>query len=172
MTKCPYCDQTNIEGVDYCDQCGQPLQDQHLPHPASHVERGLLRDRLTVLRPKPPVVVTPQATVAQVLRLMVERRIGCVYVVEQGKAIGVFTERDALLRLNTEAAACASRPIAEFMTPQPETLAVDTKVAFAVQRMDLGGYRHVLIVDQEGHPQGVISVRDILQYLTYRAAGR
>jgi CBS domain-containing protein len=42
----------------------------------------------------------------------------------------------------------------------------DAKIAFAVQRMDLGGFRHLPIVQQQGDLIGVISARDILQYLT------
>ena len=45
---------------------------------------------------------------------------------------------------------------------------MDAKIAFAVQRMDLGGYRHLPIVDREGQLSGIISVRDILEYLTER----
>ena len=52
------------------------------------------------------------------------------------------------------------------MTTNPESLDRSAKVAFAVQRMDLGGFRHVPIVDEEKRLTGVISVRDILHYLT------
>jgi CBS domain-containing protein len=52
------------------------------------------------------------------------------------------------------------------MTASPQTLDQDAKVAFAVQRMDLGGYRHIPIVDDEDRLVGTISVRDILAYLT------
>ena len=51
------------------------------------------------------------------------------------------------------------------MTSDPQTLEADSKVAFAVQRMDLGSYRHVPIVDDQGRPVGIVSVRDILRYL-------
>ena len=50
------------------------------------------------------------------------------------------------------------------MTPNPETLADDAPVAFALNRMMVGGYRHVPIL-REGRPAGVLSVRDILGYL-------
>ena len=48
----------------------------------------------------------------------------------------------------------------------PETLEIGAKVAFAVQRMEVGGYRHLPIVGDTGELTGIISVRDILQYLT------
>jgi CBS domain-containing protein len=56
------------------------------------------------------------------------------------------------------------------MTAAPETLPVDAKVAFALQRMDVGGYRHLPIVDDAGTVTGIISVRDILKYLAAKLA--
>ena len=77
---------------------------------------------------------------------------------------------DALRKINTQARDLAARPVREFMTPNPQTLVADAKIAFAVQRMDLGGFRHLPIVDQRGDLIGVISARDILRYLTERIA--
>jgi len=54
------------------------------------------------------------------------------------------------------------------MTPDPQTLPCDAKVAFAVQRMDVGGYRHVPLVAPHGVVSEIVSVRDILKYLTDR----
>ena len=51
------------------------------------------------------------------------------------------------------------------MQPKVEALQTTAKIAFAVQRMDQGGYRHLPIVAQDGELTGVISVRDILRYL-------
>jgi CBS domain-containing protein len=171
MTTCPFCSFTNIEGSDTCDQCGQTLTDLHLADPTSRLERQLLSDHLSALDPKAPLVVAPTVAVREVIDLMVENSIGCVLVVEDDKIQGVFTERDALLKLNTDYQALLDNPVTDFMTPNPQTLTLDAKIAFAVQRMDQGGYRHLPIVDAEGAPIGVISVRDILAYLTNTMAG-
>ena len=168
---CPFCDFVNIEGADVCEQCGQPLTDLHLRDPQTVVEQGLLTDCVQSLGPKPLISVTPTTTVAETLDLLVSQAIGCVFVVNDGQVVGVFSERDALLRLNTEVSAYRDRPIADFMTPNPHCLGFDAKVGFAVQQMDLGGYRHIPIVDEQGSPQGVISVRDILNYLAQRMTG-
>ena len=170
MPLCPYCDSKNIEGEESCVKCGLPLSELHLPMPASGIERSLLKDRVSALHPKAPVTVPPTATVREVLAKLVDEKIGCVLVVDHHKLVGIFSERDALLKLNTRVAEFASRPIADFLTPNPQTLAPNAKIAFAVQRMDLGGYRHVPIVNEAGQAAGVISVRDILRYLTDRIA--
>jgi CBS domain-containing protein len=170
MTVCPLCDFENIEGVDLCEQCGQPLADAHEPSPKNAVERGLLVDSIDCLSPKRPIVVDSQATVGQVLRMLVNHKIGCVFLVEGESIAGVFSERDALIRLGERAHELAHEPISKYMTPNPQTLTGQAKIAFAVQRMDLGGYRHIPIVDGEGRVLGVISVRDILRYLAEKIA--
>jgi CBS domain-containing protein len=168
MTICPYCEHDNFDGVDVCEQCTQPLDDLHLLDPTSLVERGLLKDRVEMLQPKAPVVVTPDTPVSQVLQLLVEEKIGSVFGVRDQEVVGVFSERDALFRLNTEARQHADRPISDFMTSAPRTLSSTARIAFAVRMMDVGGYRHVPLVDEQNRPTGVISARDILAYLTER----
>ncbi len=166
MIVCPFCDHSNIPGVDVCERCANSLTSLHPPVPATEVERSLLRDRVRTLEPRSPIVVEPCMPVRQVLKMMVDYKIGCVLVVQNSHILGIFSERDALRKINEDAPQAGERPVSEFMTPQPETLDPDAKIAFAVQRMDLGSYRHVPIVDENGRPTGVISVRDILRYLT------
>lgn len=168
MTTCPDCGYDNIEGAESCEQCEAPLSDMYLHEPATAVERGLLEDHIDVLEPKDPISVAPDAPVSDVLALMVEKGIGCVLVVDGGEMVGIFSERDALRKLNAQFAELGSHPVSEFMTNKVEGLARSAKVAFAVHRMDLGSYRHIPIVDEDGHPTGLISARDILNYLTER----
>jgi CBS domain-containing protein len=166
MVQCIYCGSENIQGADECAECGQPLDDAHLAPPTNEVARSLLGDRVSALVPKRPVAVSPATPVGDVLRLMVENKIGCVMVSDGGRPLGIFSERDALRKINTRAAELAARPISEFMTAHPQTLVADAKIAFAVQRMDLGGYRHLPIVGGSGELVGIISARDILRHLT------
>jgi CBS domain-containing protein len=166
---CPYCDAENIEGTDECEKCGEALTHLSRRIPASSVEADLLRDRIERLWPKSPSTVSPDATVGQVLKKMVDERIGCVMVVDKAKLVGIFSERDALMKLNTDAPKFLNRPIAQFMTPDPVTLETNDKIAYALHKMNVGGYRHVPILFQ-GTLAGVISIRDILRYLTERIA--
>jgi CBS domain-containing protein len=169
-TRCPYCGSLNIPGEDNCAECGQPLDDKHLPPPETAVERSMLRDRISQLAPKPPITTAPGTPVGEVLALMDKHRIGCLVVVEGDKPVGIFSERDALHKIGERAGELAARPVSEFMTARPETLVADAKIAFAVQRMDLGGYRHLPIVGKQGELVGIISARDILRHLTSELA--
>jgi len=109
--------------------------------------------------------------VREVLRLLVDNKVGCVVVSEQGKIAGIFSERDALLKLGEKAAELGERPVSEFMTSNVESLPPSAKIAFAVHRMEQGGFRHVPVINEQGEPAGIFSVRDILNYLTRKLAG-
>ncbi len=163
---CPYCDHDVIEGADECEACGQPLTEFNLPVPASPLERALLTDRIKLFQGRQPLIVSATISVREVLRLMVDNKVGCVAIVEKGKLAGIFTERDVLLKIGVRAAELGSHPVSEFMTAKVESLPPTAKIAFAVHRMDLGGYRHIPLTNPEGEPTGIFSVRDILAYLT------
>ncbi len=166
MSSCPFCGKSIIEGVEVCDECGQPVEHMYKTDPATSVERNLTKDRVHLLTPKQPLVVTSDTPVGKVLDMMISNSIGCALVVDGDNLAGVFSERDALIKLNVEAAELSDQPVSQFMTTDPESLEADVKIAFAVHRMDLGGYRHVPIVSADRKLTGIISVRDILRYLS------
>ena len=173
LVVCPYCESDVIEGSDECEACGQPLTEFAMPVPATTLERALLTDRVKLFQGRQPLIVSPTMPVREVLRLMVDNKVGCVAVAEQKKLVGIFTERDVLLKLGEKAAELGDHPVSEFMTAKVESLPPTAKIAFAVSHMDLGGYRHIPVTGPEGEPTGIFSVRDILSYLTRKlAAGK
>lgn len=167
MTDCPYCEHQNIDGEDECEACGQPLTFLSKPRLSTAVEQSIVKDRIGVLFPQRPFTVAPETPVGEVLQLLVDRRMGCALIIEQGALKGVFTERDALFKLNADYADLLSHPISEFMTPNPVVVRTSDTIAFALHKMDLGGYRHLPVMDKD-KVAGVISVRDILRYLSDR----
>lgn len=165
MAECPYCGVENIDGADLCEECQQPLDFLSKPRASTPIERSLVKGLVSSLEPRPPLTVSPDQAVGEVLTLMVERHVGCVIVERDDKVLGIFSERDALDRLNVDFARLADRPVSQFMTPSPETVDSDARIAFAVHKMDVGGYRHLPVMS-EGRLSGVISVRDVLRYVT------
>lgn len=165
MITCPDCGHENIDGMDICEKCEQSLAAMSRRRPSSEAERLIMKDRVRELTLRDPLLVAPAAPVQEVLNRLVDRSVGCAVVVEGREVVGIFTERDALVRLGAEAADLADRPISEFMSQPVETLELDDRVAFAVNKMDLGGYRHLPILN-EGRVVGLISVRDIMSHIT------
>ena len=165
MISCPDCGHENIPGADTCEECGQSLIALSKPTASTELEKHLTKDRIEVLQPKSPLTVAPDMPVKEVLQMMAKKSIGCVFIVDGDELQGVFSERDALMRLGAEASLLGKRPISEFMTSSPCSLGSRDKIAFALQKMDVGGYRHVPITT-DGTLTGVISIRDILSYMT------
>lgn len=165
MSICPFCGHRNIEGADVCDDCQEPLEFLTRPTAQNDLERSVLNARVFMLAPRVPIVVSPSTTVEEVLDLLVSHSIGCVVVVDNDEIVGIFSERDAVSRLGADVMVQEDRPISEFMTPMVETIDREAKLAFALQKMDVGGYRH-LPVTSDGRICGVISIRDVLDYVT------
>lgn len=163
MSQCTSCGAMNIDGVDACEQCQEPLAPANARRDAD-VEQCLLHDKVVLLLPRKPIMVAPSTTVRAVLKLFVDRSIGCVLITEESRLIGIFTERDAIIRIGPNLDEFGDRPVGEFMTTNPETIELDAHIAYALQKMDVGGYRHLPVLAGE-RIVGVISIRDILQYL-------
>ena len=167
MIVCPDCAFENIEGADLCDGCGHTLTEMSLHVPILRWKPTYcaikLRSSTRELRFR-SIARTP---VADVLRTLVDHRVGCVVVTENETLVGIFSERDAFLRIGTKVADVPHHAIETYMTPDPVTLAAKDKIAFAIHKMNLGGYRHIPILT-DGKLTGIISVRDILDYLAKR----
>ena len=163
---CPDCGFDNIDGDDECAACGQSLV--QFDPAGGDLEQSISRHTVQVLAPKKPVMVQTSTTTADAIRTMVQHGIGCLIVEQQGTLAGIFTERDVLNKISEELP--LDRPVSEFMTVSPTAIEPNDSIAYALHTMDLGGYRHLPIVDGEGKPIGIISVRDILRFLCIRFA--
>ncbi len=164
---CPDCGYDNIDGVDICEACEQPLVE--FDPSGTELEQSISRHCIEALCQKSPIGVSPSTTLRDAVGEMNKHNIGCLLVLDDEELLGVFTERDVL----NQAAKnfdTLDHPVAEFMTPSPVTVTKQDSIAYALHAMDLGGYRHMPIVDEAGHPVGVISVRDILRFLCIRFA--
>jgi CBS domain-containing protein len=114
---------------------------------------------------KPPVCVNPDATVREAIAAMNEHRVGCVLVVESERLVGVFTERDVLTKVVARERDTERTAVEAVMTPEPECLTLDDGIAFALNMMSVGGFRHIPLIDGEGRPTGVVAMRNIVDFM-------
>jgi len=114
---------------------------------------------------KPPINLRRDATVREAARRMTEDSVGCVLVVHGDRLVGVFTERDVLTKVVTRALDPDTTVIENVMTPNPECLTLDDGIAYALNKMSLGGFRHIPLVDDAGRPTGVVTMRNIVDYI-------
>ena len=115
----------------------------------------------TIIEDQHPVTATADMTVAAASRLMKQKHIGAILVVENGHLAGIFTERDALFRVIAEGRSPEMTTLAEVMTENPRTIAPDRPFGHALHLMYEGGFRHVPVV-KDARPVGMVSARDAL----------
>ncbi len=165
---CPACQADNIGGADQCVECGTDLQHLDAPDGAIPLLTSVMTDPIAELIPHDPLRVAPETPVSEVIRKLVDTGRNCALVVSEANAIlGIFTERDILLRVADDYPQRSGRPVSEFMTADPERLRPEHTIAFGLNRMTVGDYRHVPI-EKDGQALGVVSVRHILGYLVSR----
>ena len=124
-----------------------------------------LEKPIRLLGLRSPVVVNAGTTLHGAIQTMLARRFGCVLVVKSGKVAGIFTERDVLMKVAGQDVDLKAAKIDDFMTPNPASKSMDDTLLSALQLMHEGGYRHLAIVDEAQHPQAVLSVKDIINYI-------
>ena len=113
-----------------------------------------------------PVSISLGSPLRHALELMRLEHLGCVLVVDEAGVLkGIVTERDFTMRVVGEGLNLDEEPIEAVMTRDPETLHPMHPIVYALNRMALGGYRHVPLVDQEDKPVGLVSIKDIVEYL-------
>jgi CBS domain-containing protein len=168
---CPWCNFSNVPGADQCANCEQDLASLDRPTALDRVQRSLMHDLVSVLRPRAPIVLGPADTVGQAIGVLLVENIGAVLVVDPaGQLVGILSERDLLFKVAGLHDDYAGRPVAEFMTPRPETVRDSDTLAFALHKMDSGGYRHLPVL-RDGRLVGMISVRDVLRHVTRLCKG-
>ncbi len=99
-------------------------------------------------------------TVREAASAMAQRRIGAVPIVEDGKLLGIFTERDVITRVVAPGRNPDTTPLGEVMTENPDTVKSSDSVVHALELMNTRRYRHLPVVDQ-GKLVGIVSIRDL-----------
>ncbi len=115
----------------------------------------------SVIEPRMLVVAEPRTSVDEAARLMRENAVGAVLVVDEGRLVGIFTERDAVYRVMAVGGEPAATPVGEVMTRDPMTVAPDETFGYALLLMHEHGFRHAPVV-VDGRPVGMVSARHAL----------
>ena len=160
-TTCPSCGTKNLEGTDECANCGGDLRTVDLPSPSSQIEQTVMQLPLTALKMTRVHAVPPETTLEVAVQTLVRQRVDLLQVVEDGRLVGVLSVRDVVTRVGADYREKLQQPVRQFMTPGPETLPPDAPITFAINKMDVGGYRHVPVV-QGDRMLGVVSASDVI----------
>jgi CBS domain-containing protein len=112
-----------------------------------------------------PAAVSPEASVADAIRTMLDRHVGAVAVVDsEHRVAGIFTERDVLSKLALSKRDPESTPVRELMTTPVELATAETASSEAFVTMVEGHFRHLPVVDNNGKLLGMLSIRHLLEW--------
>ena len=86
-------------------------------------------------------------------------------VVDQGRLVGIFTERDVVTRVVAQEIDVDHVQMQEVMHPHPDSLGMEDELVYALHQMSLGEYRPLPVVDDQRRPIALVSMQDIIGYL-------
>jgi len=114
---------------------------------------------------------TPRATIKDVARTMAEVESGAVPIVDDGKVVGLVTDRDIVLRVVAEGKTLET-PVSEVMTEGVETCRADDNVADATGKMSSKQIRRLVVLNESGKLAGILSLGDVAIDYGAKAVGR
>jgi len=110
---------------------------------------------------RPLYAITPHVTVTEAARYMVEKNIGALPVVQENKLVGIFTERDALVRVIAKGMSPSKTRISDVMTKAVIVAKADEDVESCLRKMKESHCRHLPILSGE-QLIGMVSIRDLV----------
>jgi len=112
-------------------------------------------------------VITPGKSVYEALRLMADKDIGALLVVEDNKLVGIISERDYARKIILHGKSSKETLVKEIMTPKLVTVHPDQTVNECMELMSKFHIRHLPVV-LEGQVLGVISIMDVVRDIIYQ----
>jgi CBS domain-containing protein len=152
---------TFLEGQDRCytgRAVRTPLHTDALRSPAAGGRMKSIRD---IVVAQDTVIVEPTATVAAAARVMAERQIGAVPVVDGDRVVGVFSERDALTRVVAEGLDPNATRISMVMSSPLVLADISDSCEACLNRMTQAHVRHLIVLDHD-RMAGIVSMRDLM----------
>jgi CBS domain-containing protein len=160
--RCPSCGTENYSGEDTCQNCGADLWSESAP-PEHAAFKGATLGDLAAVAGAAPATVEPTESAERAVARMQEAELDALLVVADGRLVGIFTERDALLKLSDKR--LDSFDVRDVMTRDPVVLRVGDTIAVAIHKMAVGGFRHIPVLDGD-RPVALIAARDVFRHVT------
>ncbi len=127
------------------------------------VNRQARKDSVNLMETDDYVCLEPSDSLSKAIEVMKKDEGGCAIVCEDGRVVGIFTERDLLTKIIGEPVDL-NEPVSKWMSPVVATLSPDATIADAVAVMNEKGFRNIPLV-KNGQLVGSVSVFDVISYL-------
>jgi CBS domain-containing protein len=138
-----------------------------LDHPKadSAFAKHIMAAEIADLELDPAVVVEDGTNLGDIVDALSEKGKGCALICREGRIVGIFGERDILLNHAHREDDWRADSVRDHMIREPVMLKSSATIAHALNKMDIGDYRHVPVVDEDEKPLGILSVKCVLRHL-------
>jgi CBS domain-containing protein len=161
---CPECKHDNIEGADYCANCGHDLYGLDQPDSPGATGPDFIHQHLRDVPSRSPVKVSVSDPVGLAVRMMQHADTGCVLVMSDGRLAGIITPWDILHKVAGPSEDLNAVTCGQVMTADPVFLRDEDDIAVALNKMSIGGFRHIPLL-QGGAPTSVVSIGDLFKHI-------
>ena len=114
--------------------------------------------------------VEPSTIVYRAIEMMCEKNIGGLLIVENGRLVGIFTERDYARKLILKGKSSKDTPISELMTKDPFSVSSENSIEDCMNLMTDKHIRHLPVVDGDTLT-GMISIGDVVKQIIREQKG-
>lgn len=169
--QCPSCAHQNIEGEDRCAQCLHTLHQRDIPLPKKHdtIQTVLLTAPISdLITGADLLVASPEDSIQKIVKIFQEKKKNCVVVYRKKKLVGILSNRDILWKVVGKYKDLSKVTVEQVMTHNPEWVKASDPIAFVVNKMAMGGFRHVPVLAEDGTPLSIVLIKDVLAYLSHR----
>lgn len=143
-----------------------PLSNYEPAEYLGELERAFAEDTVAEIQSHPYFEIRPSAPIRQAVQLLDGSKASCLLVVDEGRLVGVFTERDVLERVAEQFPKLAGHPVSEVMTTNPTVVYETDPAAAALAAIAVAGYRHVPVLGIDSRVIGVVSPRRVFDFIT------
>lgn len=132
------------------------------------IQEALAEETVAAIRSRPYAEISPDKSVYGALQALAGLKVASLLVVEDGRLVGVFTERDVLERVALRFREVKQLTVRDVMTVEPVVVYDTDPAGAALSAIAVAGYRHVPVVDVRNAVVGVISPRRVFEFLLQR----
>jgi CBS domain-containing protein len=158
--RCPDCKFDNIEGVEACANCGRDLAGLDVSEMKPGTE--FVFEPLSALPQRRPSKVSVTDPAGLAVRHMQHEDADCVLVMDGDALAGIVTLWDVLHKIAGQDQDLNAVTCGQIMTADPVFLRDDDNIAVAINKMALGGFRHIPLLEGST-PVSVVAVADVFQ---------
>lgn len=110
--------------------------------------------------------VPSDATVYSAIEVMADKGIGALLVIDDGKLVGMVSERDYARKIILQGRSSTETFVREVMTESPTTIRCNTTVDEAMRIMTESRVRHLPVIDSDDSVAGIVSIGDLVKWIT------